>query len=359
MAIPTLDATFASVADLPRRLMLSRWLVEVQYSGSIDDYATLPERYLWAKIAVAVGANRSEADYIDLPTRYVWSDIYNAITGTSDLHYDWDEREALANIAAAFRNDTENPEFISTYMSWHWRYQIAAIIDSAIIDSNAKSFIATTGATDKFAIDRFVKGIKNLNLWNSMVCWPMRSNQNIGTGTTVYSLGNLGTYDVLLVGGPAWTSEGIDFYGSTGGLRGTTSLSFSQPVTIFCTFKTNGIFGTSSIITPLGNCGFQQSNNNINCSAGTAVAVNSQALELSKFYSVQAEFNGSIGSSSFNGESKITRNFGTNGSSGLIFNTSLASRGRTTPFACVINQTSIPIIHSLYARTLGKNLGLP
>lgn len=81
MALPTLDATFASSVDLPRRQMLARWLVEELGSGSIADYYDLPERYLWAKIAVAAGAPRPEAEYISLPKNYAWSDIYNAVSG--------------------------------------------------------------------------------------------------------------------------------------------------------------------------------------------------------------------------------------------------------------------------------------
>lgn len=81
MALPTLDATFASSADLPRKQMLAKWLVEELGSGSIADYYDLPERYLWAKIAVAAGAPKTEADYISLPKNYVWSDIYNAVSG--------------------------------------------------------------------------------------------------------------------------------------------------------------------------------------------------------------------------------------------------------------------------------------
>jgi len=81
MALPTLNATFASAADLPRKYMLARWLVGELGSGSIANYVTLPERYLWAKIAVAAGAPKTEADYISLPKNYAWSDIYNAVAG--------------------------------------------------------------------------------------------------------------------------------------------------------------------------------------------------------------------------------------------------------------------------------------
>jgi hypothetical protein len=81
MALPTLDAVFASAADQPRRYMLSQWLVNELGSGSVANYVTLPERYLWAKIAVAAGAPKTEADYTSLPKQYAWSDIYNAVSG--------------------------------------------------------------------------------------------------------------------------------------------------------------------------------------------------------------------------------------------------------------------------------------
>jgi hypothetical protein len=128
MALPTLNATFASAADLPRRQMLARWLVGELGSGSVADYWLLPERYLWAKIAVAAGGTKTEATYISLPTRYVWSDIYNAISGSSGSRIDWSEKEALGRIAAAYRGDTGNPANLATYIDWPWRYKVASII---------------------------------------------------------------------------------------------------------------------------------------------------------------------------------------------------------------------------------------
>jgi hypothetical protein len=129
MALPVLDSVFASSADLPRRQMLAKWLVqELGGSGSVSDFYTLPERYLYAKIAVAAGAPKTEADYISLPARYVWSDIYNAVASASGSHIDWSEKQALGHIAAAYRGDTENPEALATYINWPWRYQVASII---------------------------------------------------------------------------------------------------------------------------------------------------------------------------------------------------------------------------------------
>lgn len=214
MALPVLDSVFASAADLPRRQMLAKWLVNLQYSGSIEDYYTLPEKYIYAKIAVASGASRSEYDYASLPDRYILSDIYKAVSGSSADTIDRGEKEALGWIAAAVRGDAGDPVKVATYINLPWRYQVASIITALAVDSNAQSFITTSGATDVEAIDKFVKGVKALGLYNSMVCWPLRSSQNAGTGDTVYSLGGLGTFNGTRVNGPAWANDGIDFDGS-------------------------------------------------------------------------------------------------------------------------------------------------
>jgi hypothetical protein len=128
MALPTLDAVFASAADQPRRYMLSQWLVGELGSGSVADYITLPERYLWAKIAVAAGAPLDEASYISLPKQYVWKAIYDSVSGSSLGTIDWTEKQALGHIAAAYRGDTGNPANLATYINWPWRYQVASII---------------------------------------------------------------------------------------------------------------------------------------------------------------------------------------------------------------------------------------
>jgi hypothetical protein len=86
---------------------------------------------------------------------------------------------------------------------------------TSAIDPDARNFINNTGATDRAAINYFVKGIKRLGLWDDMVCWPLRSAQNAGTGSTAYSLGGLGTYNGTLVNGPTWGADGVDFSAAT------------------------------------------------------------------------------------------------------------------------------------------------
>ena len=65
-------------------------------------------------------------------------------------------------------------------------------------DPDASAYFATAGITDattKTQINLFVKGVKDLGLWSSIVSWPLRTSQNAESGTTAYSLGGLGTFN--------------------------------------------------------------------------------------------------------------------------------------------------------------------
>jgi hypothetical protein len=88
-------------------------------------------------------------------------------------------------------------------------YQTAINPPSPSYDPDALAYVQASGATDIDNINTFVVGIKALGLWNSMVCWPLRSTQNAGTGSTAYSLGGLGTYNGTLVNGPTWGADGV------------------------------------------------------------------------------------------------------------------------------------------------------
>lgn len=61
-------------------------------------------------------------------------------------------------------------------------------------------------------LNKFIIGTKKLGLWNTMVCWPMRSIHNAGTGSTVYSLGGLGTYNGTMTNSPVWSSDGSGIF---------------------------------------------------------------------------------------------------------------------------------------------------
>lgn len=113
-------------------------------------------------------------------------------------------------------------------------------------DPDALAFAATSGATDIAALSKFVKGVKKLGLWSNMVCWPMRSGQNKGSGTTVYSLGGLGVYNGTMVNSPTWQASGITFTRTlTQHLTTTLQLSGTQNCTFFTANSTNDDGGGS------------------------------------------------------------------------------------------------------------------
>ena len=89
-----------------------------------------------------------------------------------------------------------------------------SILIKPAYDADASTYFTTAGVTSvagRQQISRFVTGIKDLGLWSSMVCWPLRSSQNAGTGTTAYSLGGLGSYNGTLTNGPTWETDGVLF----------------------------------------------------------------------------------------------------------------------------------------------------
>jgi hypothetical protein len=69
--------------------------------------------------------------------------------------------------------------------------------------------LADIQKSDAADIDNFVIGLKDLGLWYSAIFWSMRSIHNIGTGSTILSIGGLGRYDGTLVNSPTWGTNGI------------------------------------------------------------------------------------------------------------------------------------------------------
>jgi hypothetical protein len=76
--------------------------------------------------------------------------------------------------------------------------------------------IVTALSDPRQLIVDFAQGIDQLGLWNSMVCWPLRSSQNAGSGTTAFSLGGLGQFNGTLVNAPVWGANGMIFASASG-----------------------------------------------------------------------------------------------------------------------------------------------
>lgn len=131
MSLPDLNAEFAAIKELPKRLILSRWLSFVS-NGNPDNYYTLPEQQIYARIAVAIGCPLDEASYISLPKQYVWRDIYNFFADDSRLDVEWVEREFLGWTLAAIRGEQNDPAKVAFFIDLPVKYTLALIVVSLV-----------------------------------------------------------------------------------------------------------------------------------------------------------------------------------------------------------------------------------
>ncbi len=239
-------------------------------------------------------------------------------------------------------------------------YGIGISPRTAAFDADALAYFATAGITDSTAqiqINDFVKGIKDLGLWSSMVSWPLRSSQNAGTGTTAYSLGGFGTYNGTLVNGPTWGVDGITIPDNA---RITTGAFANQPNSIFSVVKYN----TFSSITVWYDGTIRQhlyrgaNSQQIVGFAGASINALNRAQGV--WFGIQLSFDGENGSYSIDGQANVIANFGANNLTQFRMGTSaLNQEGGTNAFHCIINASNAPLLYSLYKSTLGQGLGLP
>jgi hypothetical protein len=100
------------------------------------------------------------------------------------------------------------------------------------------------------SVSDFVKGLKTYNLWGNVILWPLGSNQNAQSGTTVYSLSNAGNYDGTLTNGPTIEANGVHFRRTlTQYILTNLMLSGTDPCSFFIvnsTYDDGG--GTSGVI---------------------------------------------------------------------------------------------------------------
>jgi hypothetical protein len=252
---------------------------------------------------------------------------------------------------------------------------------SASFDADARAFVNTSGATDRAAINHFVKGVKRLGLYSSMVCWPLRSTQNAGTGSTAYSLGGLGTYNGTLINGPTWGADGVTFAAASS-QQISTNLSFvTYPMVAFALTKVTSVPAISSAsiidndtgLNPNRNwaLGFQNFGGNQNSAYAFSTTSNNG---LTPAYTLSSNFDSHI--YQLNSSTHALSKNGTQIASathGLTLNTSATpkvfigsrsdgARGFNGPIALagIISGTvSDSVFNELIKNTLGQGLGLP
>jgi hypothetical protein len=213
----------------------------------------------------------------------------------------------------------------------------------------------------------FSKRVNDLGLWNSMVCWPLRSSQNAGVGLTAFSLGGLGRFDGTLTNGPTWNvdNSGVNFNATAARILATGT--FTQPITVLGSIdyktSTNGgalIDGTNRVhIWSGGNA------NRIQFFAGTTLDSG-----VSNTFATGRNFVAGYA----NGANSVvyTNGTGTSGNAGannLGGNSIIIGNNNSSTFgACNIDiafcaifsgQAYNDAIRTLYKETLGTGLGLP
>jgi len=251
-------------------------------------------------------------------------------------------------------------------------------------DPDARAFVQATGATDRAAINYFVKGLRALGLWDDIVCWPLRSAQNAGTGSTAYSLGGLGTYNGTLVNGPTWGTDGIDTSPSNAYieipqnfLNGANSIvgQTGSMLAVFANFATDfGIISNRGASGNFWNFGTRNSTTQIyigsNVTGATNQVITKAGLNTNNLQFASWRMNGSI-------NRYTIRWNGTDSQSNIVSGGTASSRtnfqiGREnlsqfalkcafcmTVEGLAISNEQHDALEILYKSTLGQGLGLP
>jgi hypothetical protein len=233
----------------------------------------------------------------------------------------------------------------------------------------------TSETKDRRSVYQFVEGVYDLGLWDSMICWSLRSSQNAGTGATAYSLGGLGTYNGTLVGGPTWSENGIIY----DGVNDCITTSFTQGATqVFCGVvgdmptsgsKGNFIAGVNSAspshtiywVNPRSGFGGEYrygipSTGNVVVGDNTTAGVH-----------MWSTIGGTVNTKGYRSTTLLgTAGVGTTPSpntlaSGLILGRNVGSYQGTAAFSFIIHSapSSPDNFYNLYKQTLGQGLGLP
>ena len=257
-------------------------------------------------------------------------------------------------------------------------------------DPDASAFFATAGVTDQAAkgqINAFVLGIKSLGLWSSIVCWPLRSSQNAGTGATAYSLGGLQTANATLVNDSTWTANGTPF--TTTQYANATISDSGQDLTLLLVAAGSGAsfgsfpqyFGVQSPSTFSGNQ-INLGSNGANTIISTFHRNSSGSFQTGN---ITSGLNASTSFTFISGSAKTstvlnikrldapTESSGTPPTSGTATLTRMQLNGRwsgslglgaeiTCAFCAIIAPNingSESSLYTLYKTTLGQGLGLP
>jgi Concanavalin A-like lectin/glucanases superfamily len=226
--------------------------------------------------------------------------------------------------------------------------------------------VVTARSDPRQLIIDFAQGIDRLGLWNSMVCWPLRSSQNAASGTTAFSLGGLGQFNGTLVNAPVWGADGVSGFLQNSSRRIETSVGYN--------FSTQNSIFACARKTAAGDLRLVGQSNETPLFVGTTEiryfnGANAGGTATHPGTNVRSTYSHAFGSSTVvgmvNGGAPVTSAYSPNnlaiqffiGQGGL--NGWVGDISFFAYFSQQVATSAHSQLHSLYRQTLGLGLGLP
>ena len=139
---------------------------------------------------------------------------------------------------------SSNSTSTGNWYVWGPQLETGSVATTYVPTTTSSNTQVLSTAPSRTLINSFVRGVKNLGLWNSMVCWPMRSTQNASTTLTAYSLGGFGTYNGSLTGSASnYSSLGLNTYASNYITTSLTGAISAAARTIIACYSSNNVTG--------------------------------------------------------------------------------------------------------------------
>jgi hypothetical protein len=236
--------------------------------------------------------------------------------------------------------------------------------------------IVTTTQNSRQLINNFVKGIKSLGLWNSMVCWPLRSSQNASTTLTARSRGGLGTFDGTFAGSlpvSAWGSQGITNT-STGFINtnlSVPSIPTHNMVVVNPSSTANQCY--CSDLSSSNSRGIRATRQTLLVGNGTSFNIISYSNPtINTFRAIDYDVTALLATISLNGSSIATGSLSALPPAAIVTMKLMAAVDELGPsqwfpgtmsfymhFSTNLTTTQVPEVYSLYKQTIGIGLALP
>ena len=249
-------------------------------------------------------------------------------------------------------------------------------------DADGDAYLARAGVTNPLGrceVLWFTRGIKSLDLWNGLLCWPLRNYQNAGTGSTIFGLGGQGAFNATIFNTAEWNVDGLRMVDTTsnGFARATFKVVTQDnfPLTMYVVNRKNG-FGISNFRT-LGQIGNGVDLINI-LRAGSTLGdgyrfsvtgmtdIVGSTLPLGIFYPMhgivdrgRVSFNVNLGSTTTNTPALSTFSTTNTVSFATASPTGTGDSIQSVLIIILNREANLQLINTLYKSTLGNGLGLP